>query len=121
MVVLPEERENAIVCKYRYDGLICFNYNIASNSFSQETTILSSGCSRFTFNLIMEYFHETEQFIIGCRGEGDSDFYITNGLDNLESSNLLTNIAPKYQFNKAVSGRVNIVIPSGENNYYYLN
>ena len=119
LIVLPEEREKAVICKYKDDGLKCFNYNITSNSFSQETRILSSGCEYRPFSLIMEYFYETEQFIIGCKDNSDTEFYITNGLDDLESFNLET--APKLNFNTKISGRVNIVIPSGTNKYCYLN
>ena len=46
----------------------------------------------------MEYFHETEQFIIGCKDNSDTEFYITNGLDDLESSNLET--AQRFEFEK---------------------
>ena len=89
-VVLPEKKEISIICKYDYNGLICLSYNITSNSFSQETKIIGGGCEDNSYSLIIEYFHETEQFIIGCRGYS-TEFYISKGSSENNSINLEKN------------------------------
>ena len=114
LVILPEDREKGIFCTYRYDGLKCLKYNIKSNAFYDYTILLNSGCGYRSFNLIMEYFYETEQFIVGCKGYS-SEFYMSKATEDLEF--IKVNNKFTEQFTSDSSGRVNIVLPYGQTSY----
>ena len=118
-VVLPDERKKAICC-FSNSGnpFSCLNYNIETNSFSdlKEVFVSENKCGYYASSLIMEYFKETNQFIIGCVGES-VDFYLSQFSQELQFEKILNT--------RKVSGsdglyRLNIILPTGANIYNIL-
>ena len=118
-VVLPDERKKAICC-FSNSGnpFSCLNYNIETNSFSdlKEVFVSENKCGYYASSLIMEYFKETNQFIIGCVGER-VDFYLSQFSQELQFEKILNT--------RKVSGsdglyRLNIILPTGANIYNIL-
>ena len=76
MEVLPDEKEVSVLCSFRPGGYFhCLIYNITDNSFKNDSLITDSGCSTLLTSLIIEYFYETEEILIGCYGNS-LDMYI---------------------------------------------
>ena len=107
--VINEKREKAICCSIYYGNLQCFGYNIKNNEFTSNDTITPSinYCKDEFINLQLEYFPETDEFLFGCKGEGNY-FYIG-----------------KYSsdFNLTNYGKIDIEIPSGcesPNSFHFI-
>ena len=116
LLVLPNSKENAIFCSFKTgEKMICKSFNINSESFSDQNQEINCQCGNSHSSLIMEYFYETNNIIIGCLGD-NSDYY----LSEFTSSQTLENT---YHFddlgqNIGKIGRINIILPSNQNNYY---
>ena len=116
--VLPDKREDAIVCNYKDgDNFLCRTYNILSNSFGDGNPIGNNKCNIYPSALMIEYFYETEEIIVGCTG-----YYIELTLakfyKNLTFQNLGTieGAPPGYE---GIT-RTNIIFPTNQDKYGVL-
>ena len=107
--VITNRREKAVCCSIYYGSLQCFGYNIKNNEFTSGDAITPSMnyCKDEFINLQLEYFPETDEFLFGCKGEGNY-FYIG-----------------KYSsdFNFTNYGKIDIEIPSGcdsPNSFHFI-
>ena len=115
-VVLPYDRTKSIFCSFKSnEALKCLNYDIESNQFSGEQQIIQNGCGDRPSSLIMEYFYETEEFIIGCYGK-KNQLYLSRYNKNLEKTNNYS-MDNAFDENYENVGRVNIILPNNQNNY----
>ena len=114
--IIPEKREIAIDCYY-HDGkeFFCRTYNISSNTFGDEQCIGDNICGAFPSALIIEYFYETEETIVGCTGYG-SKIFLGKFDNNLNFENLDSIKVP----NATTLSKVNVVFPSNQNKYSVL-
>jgi hypothetical protein len=84
--ILPENRENVMVCQQKERDYKCFKYNIINNAFTDATTITSSGCEMEIVRMEVEYFPETKEIVAGCKGvDGQIDNYFYIGKFNLNN------------------------------------
>ena len=72
--VLQTTKEKALICMINQNILLWISYNINSNTFGEyNTPIGTSTCSNnYIDSIIMEYFYETERFLVGCLGMSSS-------------------------------------------------
>jgi hypothetical protein len=77
-VVLPTTREKALICSYQ-SKFLCVSYNINTNSFGEYIAPIGENeCQENNLEaLIVEYFYETERFIVGCIGNSNSIVYLS--------------------------------------------
>ncbi|MBQ6284763.1 MAG: hypothetical protein IJK67_00425, partial [Bacilli bacterium] len=119
--ILPDERESAILCSYKSGlTLACLSYYITTNSFSEKTELLSNLCSNNPSSLIMEYFYELEQFIIGCQGYSTS-FYIANANEELTFTSINGEYTTTLNNPDNSNNRINLVLPSGQSGLCLFN
>ena len=118
-IIKPEEMEKALICSYKSGThFVCLNYDINSYSFGEFQAVFDSSkqCGYLGGSLIMEYFPETGQFIVGCVGN-----HIEYHLSQFSSE---LNFVKLINTTEAVSSesllRINIVLPSGETKYQML-
>ena len=114
-IVLPEGRTKTIACGYNPNSnLNCFYYDITTNTLTFLKSVVDKGCGYQPTSLIMEYFYETEKFIIGCRNE-ENKIYLSefskdlNYIQNFNTENLISE--------SSNVGRVNLILPNGQSKY----
>ena len=122
-VLLPE-RNNLLICSYAQGNgnLNCFYYNIGDNSLSSDPLQLENTCGGQPISLTIEYFYETESFIVGCKLDGN-----TLTLNEISKElTLKTNFGTTYDNTNLFSGaedvgRISIIFPQGGNQFtvYY--
>ena len=115
-IVLPNAREKALFCGHNSNnGLNCLKYDITSNSFDEFQEPLGSDikCKNNVGSLIMEYFYETNQLIIGCVGD-QTDYYLSQFSDELNFVQLLNNSQIISSENLI---RLNIFLPTNQTKY----
>ena len=107
-----------LFCSFRAsDYLNCLNYDISTNSTSEIQTIYHQ-CGSLPISIIMEYFYETENFIVGCK-EVENVVYLNEfSHDMIKSQN--DSIYNSDYFPNGNIGRINIVIPQGGNKYNFF-
>ena len=111
--ILQNDKKRAIICGYNPgESLNCFNFDISKTGFTNRREIVKSGkCRSSPTSLIVEYFYETEEFIIGCLGPS-ADYYI------LKANNNLTIDEKENHFNiSSNQTRINIILPEGQPSY----
>ena len=70
-------RENAVSCAQHNNDLKCFGYNIVTNQFTEAGVINgknSEGCRINVLDMQIEYFPETNEFLMGCKDQGNNYF-----------------------------------------------
>ena len=111
--ILQNDKKRAIICGYKpSEPLNCFNFDISKTQFTNRKEIVNSGqCRSSPTSLIVEYFNETKEFIIGCLGPS-ADYYI------LKANNNLTIDEKENHFNiSSNQTRINIILPEGKPSY----
>ena len=116
--VIPDEMERTLFCTFKPGetvNLKCLTYDIKENILILKEENICSGCGHQPWSLIIEYFYETNNFMIGCKGE-DNKVYLS------EYSKDLTLIKQQIMDDPFPSdygnvGRINIVIPKGSTKY----
>ena len=119
-VVLPDEREKILFCSLKSDEwgyLNCLNYDISSNTTSEDVQTIYHTCGHQPINLIMEYFYETEKFIVGCKENGNVVYLNEFSQDMIKSESDYIYSTSFFPSNSGNIGRMNIVIPQGGNQY----
>ena len=118
-VALPNERQKSLVCGYQASDMVfnCYSYNIVTNQLTFIRQILDSGCGYQPNSIIMEYFYETQKFIVGCRNENNQIFLSEASRDFTinDASDLSSSITP----NLDNVGRINLIIPKGKTHYCF--
>jgi hypothetical protein len=113
--VLLNEMTKSMICGRKAGtNLQCLYYDITTNTLTPVDNISISGCQNQPTSIILEYFSETQQFVVGCRGERNQvylsqfskDFNFIQSIDNLSSD-----------LNAA---RVNVIFPKGQTHYSIL-
>ena len=121
--VIPGKREDAIICNY-HTGMdfVCRTYNILSHNFGNNYTIGNNQCNQKPTSIMIEYFYETEEVIVGCTG-----YYLQLTLakftNDLTFENLTTierTIPNDVNLNGGEISRTNIIFPSNQNKYGIL-
>ena len=119
-IIKPEEMEKALICSYR-SGMyfVCLNYDINSYSFGEFQVAFDSSskqCKYLGGSLIMEYFPETGQFIVGCAGN-HIEYHLSQFSSELNFVKLINTTEADSSESLL---RINIVLPSGETKYQML-
>jgi hypothetical protein len=70
-------RKTVACCTQRYNELYCFGYNIDNNEFTTIGIISDNKCSQEPIKIKVEFFPETEEFLIGCKDNDNSSRIIT--------------------------------------------
>ena len=111
--ILPEEREKGIFCSSKAGrSFHCLNYDITTNSLTNKIIINNNGgCRSDPTSLILEYFYETEQFIIGCLGYGEV-FYLSQANEELNFIKINEDISTS-----SYAERITIILPQGQDDY----
>ena len=82
-------RENAVCCTQHYYDLTCFGYNIVTNQFTEAGIIINIdigyGCRINILDMQIEYFPETNEFLMGCKDQENNYF-----IGKLNSSDIFT-------------------------------
>ena len=118
-VVLPEEKQKSIFCSFKSGNLFkCINYDISTNNLTNIQTIRERGCKDRPTSLMMEYFQETDEFLIGCYGD-TTQIYLTSYNSNLERNNISYNFEDAFGENYGNLGRVNLIF-SNQNSYNFF-
>ena len=97
--IISQNREEAICCFMHSTDFGCFKYNIANNDFSNVQIIADGNsyqCDCEILDMLIEYFPETKETLVGCKGF-NKELYI--GKYSTDSS-----------FNNY--GKINIILPS---------
>ncbi len=111
--VMHTTRENGVFCGYKSgSSLYCFYYDITSNILNNKIKINDSGCRSQPASLNIQYFYETEQFVIGCAGDS-SIFFLSQASEDLTSQTNSQITLPSV----TSIDRINIVLPEGESSY----
>ena len=85
----PSDKEKLICCFQRVGNLNCFAYNINNNELSSKVQIESSNCHQEVIQMRIDYFPETEEFLFGCKKNGNlRDYYMGTCNLNLGCTNL---------------------------------
>ena len=110
---LPDSRQDLIVCNYK-EGMdfSCRTYNIISNSFGNTNQIGINTCHNYPAALMIEYFYENEEFIVGCTG-----YYMELTLAKYSKDLFFQNLTIISQAGPSgYSGitRTNIILPSNQ-------
>ena len=93
LVVIQDERQKAIVCSFTGEYLYCLKYDISINSFQNFKAVIGNNCLDYKISLIIEYFYETNEFLVGCLGN-EKNLYIaqfSNDFTPLEVINEIIN------------------------------
>ena len=119
--VLPEERKIIFICGFKSNNpLYCLSYDITENTTTSIIQV-NGKCGNQPINLIMEYFYETENFIAGCKEDGNV-VYLTEfskeiinitQYDTYDTNNM-------FLSNSGNIGRINIIFPQGGNKYNFF-
>ena len=121
--VLPPEKKQLFICAYSMgkEYLNCLSYNIEDNSLSSEPQQLPNNCGGQPISLTIEYFYETESFIVGCKKDENA---IT--LNEFSKGMTLKTAFGTYDNTNLFSGaedvgRISIIFPQGGNQFttYY--
>ena len=111
--VMHTTKEKGVFCGYKSGGsLYCFYYDITKNILNNKIKINESGCRSQPASLNIQYFYETEQFVIGCIGN-DAIVFLSQASEDLTSQ---TNSQISLPSGTNIE-RINIVLPQGGNNY----
>ena len=114
--VLPTTREKALICMINQNKFLCISYDITSNTFGEyNTPIETNTCSNnYVDSIIVEYFYETERFLVGCLGTSSS-FYLAeyNSDMNYISYDTYNTGVDTY----LVRLNINIILPNCKNQY----
>ena len=110
--VLPTTREKALICMINQNKFLCISYDITSNTFGEyNTPIETNSCSNnYIDSIIMEYFYETERFLVGCLGTSNS-FYLA------EYNNDMSYLSYDTYYSDTYLVRLNIILPKGQTQY----
>ena len=73
--IISDNSEKAVCCIQKEKQLACFVYDITENTFSEAGIVTTTGCKTEPIQIKVEYFPETEEFLVGCKGYGN-DFYL---------------------------------------------
>ena len=122
-VVLPDERKKVLFCGFKSIDyyLNCLNYDITTN-ITTEIQALNYSCGYKSIYLIMEYFYETENFIVGCKGSENEVYLNEFSHDMIKSPNDYIYNNDYFPSDCGNIGRMNIVIPQGGSKYnFYFN
>ena len=71
--IIPDRREKVVFCAAN-GKFNCYGYDITINNFTNVGQVTSNGCKNEIIEMEMEYFPETKEFLVGCKGEGDTYF-----------------------------------------------
>ena len=117
--VIPSERNKIYFCIYLPGGsqVNCLNYNIESNQISTEIKNIENKCRNQPISLMIEYFYETNNFIVGCKEDGNT-IHISEFDDEMNSIQTIGS----YSFNGnnyGDIGRISVIFPQG-GHYYTL-
>ena len=91
----------------------CLNYIIETNSFSEVQKILDSQCNYNGGSLIMEYFQEKNEFIVGYVGN-NVDFYLAEFSQELTFKQQINTNNDLQGDNLVI---INIILPNGAHKY----
>ena len=69
-------RKDVACCTQKYSELNCFGYNIDSNTFTSVGKISEGNCREENIELKIEFFPETEQFLLGCKSKNDTEYFL---------------------------------------------
>lgn len=70
-------RENVVCCTQHFSELRCYGYNIKTNEFIGPGNIndqQNGNCEQVQIDIQLEYFPETNEFLIGCKQNVNSYF-----------------------------------------------
>ena len=118
-LALPNERKKSIVCGYLPDREFnCYSYDIVTNELTFIKKTIDNGCGYQPTSIIMEYFYETNNFLVGCRNEQNKIFLseVTNDFSINNAADLSEYITPGL----SNVGRINIIIPKGKTQYCFF-
>ena len=101
--VYPVNREKAVCCTTQNNNLACFGYNINLNKFTEINTLTENDCKFEPIQIKVEYFPETEEFLVGCKAKTQDD---KNGPFNYYLGAFTTD----FQFKEY--GKIENLIPS---------
>lgn len=116
-VVLPG-KEKIILCSFSFvEYFYCYQYDISLNMILYQKKIKDSS-SYFPEQqyVLLEYFAETDEILLGYTFYSNI-IYIIQCTRDLQC----TDMKEIKDFDYEIIGYPNIVIPSGKNNYYFLN
>ena len=114
--IFPDKMEQGLFCLYSASsGISCLKYDITENEITVKNTSFINGCSTSSTSLFVEYFYETENFIVGCLGY-NKEFYLSQFSKDL---NFIKIYDTKDIIPSSIGAikRINIILPSGQNKY----
>ena len=90
-------RKDVACCTQKYSELNCFGYNIDSNTFTSVGKISEGNCKEEIIKLKIEFFPETEQFLLGCKSTNDTDYFLgtLNSNNEFKIYGKIENISPE--------------------------
>ena len=118
-LVLPE-KEEVILCSSYINTFNCFQYNTITDDFINFYTIELNNYFYTLYSqnsIIVEYFNETKEILIGFINVENSRIYISKCTEDLNCTNIKENILPE-QYNCNFFNP-NIIKLLNEKNYYY--
>ena len=120
--IIPNKRDVVMICSQHSGNYECFLYNITNNNFTSAVTIEYDLCVNDILNMVVEYFPETDEFLVACKG------YLNNLYIGKFSSNYTYKIYGKinireitgcftlnlFHFIFSSNGNYSIVVDMGE-------
>ena len=101
--------------------LECYGYDINENNVTSITNenFNINNCGQQPYSFISEYFYETENFVIGCKSEGNSVYLaeFSNDFNFIRQNNLENPISKDYYGSVE---RYNIILVPGQTKYSLL-
>ena len=85
--VNSSSRENIALCAQQDRNMRCYGYNIKNNEFIGAGIITNDGCDVEPTDMRVEYFPETDEFLLGCKNIGQGNLY---SIGTLSSNNIFT-------------------------------
>jgi hypothetical protein len=72
----------------------CYGYNIKNNEFIGPGIITNDGCDSEPIDMRVEYFPETDEFLFGCKNNGNGNLY---SIGTLSSANIFGYFHSSYE------------------------
>ena len=120
--IIPDKRDVVMICSQHSGNYKCFLYNITNNNFTSAVTIQNDSCLNENLNMVVEYFPETDEFLVGCKnylnnlyiGKFTSNYIFKSyGKITIEEVSALN----LFHFIFSSNGNYSVVVDTGE----YLN
>ena len=95
--IFPDNREKLMGCTQLLGNFDCFAYNINTNEITSKMKIESENCDKEVIQMRIDYFPETDEFLFGCKKNGNvRNYYMGKCNSNLECNNygLIENVIP---------------------------